>query len=326
MPEEKRAAHTPRQRKGRAESQTSAKIQKKKVNAVPLPSSVTAILQELRVPWLLQKTDWLLHDKLKLLPDARTGRRLNFLWMLVASWAVMNGDKYLISGNAASMFNGMRNHGAKFNSCLFAFLVLLDVILIVFPSFLIQKNREIYLDFFALLELLCVSADKLTRCWRAGCCFGVPCSWGVYNDTLQTTVFPVQLFEFAIGMLCAVFCVLFMLYAKSYRPGRACSFCILSYFIPRFFWDFLRYHGKAYRSFETNWILGLNVIQVICIVGAVLGVVWLFLLPLEKRLMDRFLSFVARQLHKLAANVRFLSKWMAWYQSATKTNKEHTAR
>jgi len=30
------------------------------------------------ISWLLMKMDWLLYEKLKLLPDTHTGRRLNF--------------------------------------------------------------------------------------------------------------------------------------------------------------------------------------------------------------------------------------------------------
>jgi len=86
-----------------------------------------------------------------------------------------------------------------------------------------------------------------------------------------------------------------MLYGKTYRPGRGCSFCMFSYAVPRFFWEFLRYHDENYRFVETNGLFGLSMTQILCIAGIVLGIVWLFVLPLEKRLMEQLWAFVARR-------------------------------
>jgi prolipoprotein diacylglyceryltransferase len=164
------------------------------------------------------------------------------------------------------------------------------------PFFFARKNRGFYFDLYALYLLLVLSLTKFFVCWGIGCCFGVPSAWGIYNETLATTVFPVQFLEFAVGTLLAVGCILYMLYAKSYRPGRASALCILSFVVPRFFWDFLRYRGADYRHAEQNGVLGITMIQTACIAGTALLLVWLFMLPWLMKGMNRLWAFVENRL------------------------------
>ena len=61
---------------------------------------------------LLQKTDWLLYEKLKLLPDARTGRRLNFFLMLYASLALADAPRLFLFTRSHLLMETYRNHAA----------------------------------------------------------------------------------------------------------------------------------------------------------------------------------------------------------------------
>ncbi|MCL2301149.1 MAG: prolipoprotein diacylglyceryl transferase [Firmicutes bacterium] len=248
-----------------------------------------------RVFWLLKKTDWLLCDKLKLIPDVRTGRRVNFFYLLLSALIVSNGFNWIIlDSKAANSLRNFRNTEMDIlpqmrpEMFLDFFLLLFYFMLLALPFFLIRKNREFYYDVIALFIFESACFIKLTNCWYQGCCFGIPCSWGVYNDILETTVFPLQLFEFSVGFLLSIACVSYMLYAKSYRPGYGCSFCLLSFMVPRFFWDYLRYYGEGHHQIEAQGIGGFTMVQVVCLVAVVLGIVWPFVLPLEKRLLDKF--------------------------------------
>jgi len=256
--------------------------------------------------WLLRKIDLLLYDKLKLLPDTDTGRRLNFFLMMFAAWLVLYGTRWIRSSGAMYPIDVLRytdsTQALQVRSELFGafFLVTLCTVLLPLPFFLVRKNREFYFDLIALFTLLCVAVMRL-YCWRGGCCFGIPYSWGVFSQTLQATVFPVQLFEFICNVLGVAVCVLFMLRAKSYRQGRGCTFCMLWFTIPKFFFEFYRYHEST--PAEKNGFFGLTMVQSVCVAGAALGVAWLFLLPLEKKLMDRFWLFFAGRLRKLRAKL-----------------------
>ena len=244
-------------------------------------------------PRRLQKLDWLLVDKLKLLPDERAGKRTNFLWLLLAASLIIVAGDWIERGSTAHEALITLRYGdavpqiqaGLWGAFLFFFLSLIPFTL---PLLFARRNREFYLDVWVLFALLHVALKKLLNCWFWDCCFGIPWSHGSYNSILDTTVFPIQLLEFAVGLLLCAVCILYMLYGKSYRPGYGCSVCLISYAAPRFFWDYLRYLGEGYRPVENLGIFGLTMVQTVCIAAVILGIAWPFLLPLEKKLLDKF--------------------------------------
>ena len=223
-------------------------------------------------------------------------RRMSILLLLFASWLVVHGFKWLNGSTLVESFNVARENGDAAHMIWFALAIAMCGIFSAL-FFIAHANREFYIDVIALFILLYTAMYKLFNCWTFGSCFGIPWPWGVYNEVLDTTVFPVQLFEFGLGMILSILCILYMLYGKSYKPGRGCFFCMLSFTVPRFFWDFLRYYGEEYRPLETV-VLGLTPGQIVCMIGVLISVAWLLVLPLEKKLMDRFWAFAARRLHR----------------------------
>ena len=259
------------------------------------------------ITWPLKKIDWLLYDKLKLLPDAGTGRRMNFFLLLFAAWLASNCWNLMNSkvpvlfslGSDLAHSEGIAFLWRLGGRWQVYFQIPLFMLSFLFPFFFVRKNREFYFDVMALFFLQLTSFAKLLICGGGKCCFGVPWPWGVYNEILKTTVFPVERFEFAVGALLSVLCVLYMLYGKSYRQGRGCTLCVLSYVVPRFFWEFLRYKGPDHYPRPSYGALGFTMIHVVCAAGAVLGLVWLLILPLEKKWMDRLWDFAADSLRRL---------------------------
>ena len=261
---------------------------------------------KLGLAWLLKKTDWLFYDKLKTLPDARTGKRLNLFMMLFASWLVAKSETWLPASNTMIPFISFRQSAVDPQKKIWEgfFYLFVYSILLLLPLFLIRTNREFYFDVLALFVVLAVGMEKLIYCWLKGrgeCCFGIPWRWGIYNEILETTVFPSQLLEFGLGVMCTVLGILFMLFSKYYKPGRGCSFSMFAYTLSRFFAEFFRYHGEGYRAAEANVFLGLSMAQVVCVAGAAVGVAWWFILPLEKKLIDGFWRFAAARWRKRAA-------------------------
>ncbi|MCL2107151.1 MAG: hypothetical protein FWH26_08895 [Oscillospiraceae bacterium] len=294
----------------------SAKTKKRKKRK---KNRLTTFLEKARrtLAWLLQKTDWLLYEKLKLLPNPDTGRRLNYLPMLFASWLVANSVRLIFNSTALNAFSIYRNASPEQRDYLqmrpealwtYFFLMLALLLMLLLPFFLVRKNREFYFDLTALHILLGFGIMKLIACWRIGCCFGIPWPGGVYNDRLGAEVFPVQLLEFALCALGAVLCGLYMLFGKTYRPGRGCSACALALTATRFGSEYLRYHGESYRMEEAGGFLGFTMSQIVCVAGAIAALVWLLVLPLEKKLMDRLWLLAARRLRRLAMKQAFFAK------------------
>jgi len=234
--------------------------------------------------------------KLRLLPDAQTGQRANLLPLLCAAWITayypqwLYGSEFIkarlaLRAGFASAGQARQGLGGLWSLYIAACVIFLCLAL---PLFLVRKNREFYFDVFALFTLFQLGAGKLLLCWPMGCCHGSPCAWGVYNQALDTAVFPLQLLESAASFLAFFVCVLFMLYTKSYRPGRGAALCLFFYAAPRFFWEFLRYKDEAFLAGASHGLFGLSMVQTVCVALCILAVAWwLWLLPLEKKLMDR---------------------------------------
>jgi len=110
-----------------------------------------------RLVRLLQKIDCLLRDKLKLLPNPHTGRRINFFFMLLAAWMVGLGTDWIIfSSKAGTTGVNIRHADMALASQMRAelwkvfFLISLYVILLALPFVFVKKNREFYFDVTAL--------------------------------------------------------------------------------------------------------------------------------------------------------------------------------
>lgn len=240
-------------------------------------------------------THWLFYIKLKLPTRVRTEQKLSVWLLLLASLLGARSPSWVLSSETFTTFRDANNTiGDQAGQLRSALILALYIIVYLVPFLLVKKNRELYFDIIVLFFLFDSAAMKLLNCWGYGCCFGIPSSWGVYDEALGTTLFPVQLLEFVVGASLFVLCVIYMLFAKTYRPGRGSSMCMFAYMIPRFFWEYLRYESEPYVSVGANGKFGLSVVQIVCLCGIAVGVIWLFVLPLEKKLMDRLWLFASR--------------------------------
>lgn len=110
-------------------------------------------------------------------------------------------------------------------------------------------------------------------CMYEGCCFGIECSWGVYSDRINATVFPVQLFEAFISILTLVFCH-FLKRTRFYRRGMAYPLTALFYCVSRFCFEFLRHYIPELR----HLLFGITLWQGLCILVIVSSIVSLIIL------------------------------------------------
>lgn len=124
------------------------------------------------------------------------------------------------------------------------------------------------LDFIAPGAFIVLACIKF-GCNFSGCCFGVESDWGVFSPKIFTTVFPIQIFEFATICL-IIITTYFIKQTKFYRRGMGGPLAVAMYAFSRFCWEFLRYYTPEFK----NFFLGLSIWQLICVVIFVIVFVW----------------------------------------------------
>ena len=136
-----------------------------------------------------------------------------------------------------------------------------------------KKDVSQYSDIMAPIIPLFHGITRV-GCFFAGCCYGIPCSWGfiTYDNTIAPGIngvvrFPVQLLEASANLVLAG--VMFLLLRKAsssrYLKGNLLKIYLISYGVIRFLDEFLR--GDEYRGFigifsTSQWIallmIGIN--------------------------------------------------------------------
>ncbi|MBR3768234.1 MAG: prolipoprotein diacylglyceryl transferase [Clostridia bacterium] len=99
-------------------------------------------------------------------------------------------------------------------------------------------------------------------CFCAGCCRGIECSFGLYNQSSELVEFPVQLVEAGLALLIFIFILLIRNKAKE---GTLFPIYLITYSGTRFFSEFLRHEPDVFWRLKTYHIL--------CIIGVVLGII-----------------------------------------------------
>ncbi len=116
-----------------------------------------------------------------------------------------------------------------------------------------------YIDIYAVVLPIGHAIGRV-GCFFAGCCYGIPCSFGVvYTQTVGQTplgirLFPIQLAEAVF--LVILFVVQYFVYSKTRKGTATFTYC-LSYSAIRFVLEFLRgdaERGKLGLLSTSQWI------------------------------------------------------------------------
>ncbi len=111
-------------------------------------------------------------------------------------------------------------------------------------------------------------------CHFSGCCYGVPCEWGVHSIKAEAeTVFPVQLFEVATMCVILLLCC-FIKRTGFFRRGMAYPLTAAVYSVARFGWEFKRYYPEELRRL----VFGLTFWQAMCCIVFTASVISLIVL------------------------------------------------
>lgn len=117
--------------------------------------------------------------------------------------------------------------------------------LFLFYSKLLKIPYGRLADYFAPTFALAFGLVRI-GCTFAGCDYGYPCSWGIYNPKLHERLFPLQPLEFICSVLVSVW--LFR-YAK--KHGYECQGKVMALFLilagfTRFIFEFFRDNTKLF--------------------------------------------------------------------------------
>ncbi len=165
-----------------------------------------------------------------------------------------------VSGYTNSFVSELTNTGANY----FGNLLVTPLFTpFIFYFFSVDPLKEMDLITPALaLRLIFVKI----ACFCAGCCRGFECSWGWYYPTKDAVMFPTQLLESLMALL--IF-ILLMKIRDKVKSGTLYPIYIIAYSTTRFFTEFTRIEENVF------WIL--KTYHILCLVGIVVGVVWLLI-------------------------------------------------
>lgn len=83
-------------------------------------------------------------------------------------------------------------------------------------------------------------------CIFAGCCYGYPSNWGIYNIQYDRKAFPVQIFEALTALIIVAILVYWAKKNKYETTGKAYPVMMIMFGTTRFLWEFARNNYKIW--------------------------------------------------------------------------------
>lgn len=150
---------------------------------------------------------------------------------------------------------------------------------LVFPPLALLRPMKNYpysyndiMDFFAPGLFLCMGVSKI-GCAVYGCCYGEECTFGIINPITGLLHFPVQLLEVFLGVIIAFVFFFVILSSQKYVRGSIYPLGLILFCAGRFILEFFRYYEFPKQE---DLFLFMNFWQIICLIGFVSGIIWLF--------------------------------------------------
>ena len=189
-----------------------------------------------------------------------------YFWVCVVTWIA----------------NGFTNFGANNIVRLYVWMPLIVLLVCHY----MKLNAGTVCEFIAPSMALEHAVAHIV-CPFSGCCYGYPCSWGVYNPVYQERLFPVQWLE------CIVSFVIFLIikdYARKTgykKNGKAYPMFLVLYGSTRFFLEFLRDNDKI--------VLGISNLALNALLMTAVGAVWIMFLNERGRKAELDAAFKKRK-------------------------------
>jgi prolipoprotein diacylglyceryltransferase len=172
-----------------------------------------------------------------------------YFWMLVLTW----------------IENGFQNWGANNIVRMYVYAPLICIAaakLLKIPS---GKMIDYLAPSMALQQVIGHSV-----CPFAGCCHGYECSWGIWNPTTDTYVFPNQWLECMVALIIVLYLLHLAKKGNYVGTGKVYAMFLLTFGGTRFLLEFLRDNDKLF--------LGISNLALHALFMVLVGTVWLMVL------------------------------------------------
>lgn len=211
-------------------------------------------------------------------------QRLNAAYLWCGVGAFIGGKTFSAVQNLGRYLNSWQHYGMTFAEYIAGTGLVFYGGMIGTFVFMLLAAKILKLRFWSLLGVLLPSlplAQAFGRigCFLAGCCYGIPVSWGVYMDPIGSApsnlpLLPIQLFEAA-----GVFIIFLFLYFN--KRAKEKPKLLLAYYL--IFYGFLRMATEVFRYDSLRGIIGsLSVSQWFSIGGILMGMTIIYLLNKSK--------------------------------------------
>lgn len=139
------------------------------------------------------------------------------------------------------------------------------------PFLLFVLSRIVRMDWRTLCDFTAPSACIVygiarLGCLFPGCCYGIPCDWGIYSANAGYMVFPVQFCEAVTSLALAMYCLFRNKRRNFAADGRTYFIMLIPYGLGRFFWEFFADNQKVFLNISS---LALHAL-LMTVVGAVM--------------------------------------------------------
>lgn len=139
------------------------------------------------------------------------------------------------------------------------------------PLLIWSVTRWMKLDFNTMCDfaapITCLQqAVAHSGCIFAGCCYGYPWKYGVYNHTLGYNTFPIQPIEALVALAIAVFIILRERKKRYVPDGLSFPLMLMLFGYSRFFLEFARDNEKLF--------FGISELAIWALVSGIVGTAW----------------------------------------------------
>ena len=152
--------------------------------------------------------------------------------------------------------------------------VMFTPLLMLIFALIAKKDWRIVLDLITpgvYVILACAKAG----CATAGCCAGIKCDFGVYNESIGDTVFPIQIVESTVMFIIVAAVMIYIYKAKNCVSGTIYPMTSMIYTAFRFFVEFFRYY--PYEE-QRHIMFGMTFWQFCCVLMFTISLVWIIVL------------------------------------------------
>ena len=163
----------------------------------------------------------------------------------VLSYALIFGWAYILAW-VESLFTDWGHHNAV------RVYIWMPALLFVLAKPM-SVNWKKLCDFIAPSACIVYGIARL-GCLFPGCCYGIPVewgSWGIYSQSAQAIVFPVQFCEAVTALVLAVFAIGMNKKKKYIADSRTYFIMLIPYGLSRFAWEFFADNEKVFWNISS---------------------------------------------------------------------------